>query len=173
MSFNLVCWCIRRDKQIDYAVILDRHRWIRWLLFHGWLCLRSIINTLVMSFLGGAALPGRISARWGLLMWLKYSWTNPVSYSSVPSSLAQVVGTWMAPSLLPRVYRRRHAFPSPLKIDPTKPPLYRPPVLILAPRSWLVPLCLAGILFGRLTSLWWGQRVILASVGAERTRTNK
>lgn len=101
MTFNLVCWCIRRDKQIDYAVILDRHRWISWLLFHGWLCLRSIINTLVMSFLGGADIPGCIDTRRGPLMWLKYSWTNGVSYSSPPSSLAQVVGAPTAPTLTP------------------------------------------------------------------------
>lgn len=170
MSFNLVCWCIRRDKQIDYAVILDRHRWISWLLFHGWLCLRSIINTLVMSFLGGADVLGCISAGWRLLMWLKYLWTNGVSSSSVPSSLAQVVGAGMAPHLLLRVYSRRHSSPSPPKMDPTKPSLYRPTVLIPTPRSWSVPLRLASILFGRLTSLWWGQHVILASA---RGRKNK
>ena len=162
MSFNLVCWCIRRDKQIDYAMNLDRHRWISWLLFHGWLCLRSIINTLVMSFLGGADTPASISTSWGLLMWLRYLRANRVSYRSVPSCLAQVART--GPALLLHVCSRRRLPTSsapPWKWIPLNPPSVVPRFnLILTPRSWLAPLRVVSILFGRLTSLWWGQCLI-------------
>lgn len=56
---------------------------------------------------------------------------NGVSHSSVASSLAQVVRAGMATAPLPHVDSRRRSSPSPLKMDPAKPSLYCPTVLIL------------------------------------------